>query len=295
MAQQILNAVVGGSVLTLFSLGLALSWGTLGVLNLAHGALFVFAGYLAATLSDSTELPFVVLLLIGIVGAGCAALVLEAVAFGRVRQRFGRHQAELAMLVASVGGSIVVNKIVSQGSGYTVFSVSPDTYRTAGVELAGLHLLNIEIYIIVLTLVVVFLVDRWVRRSRGGRAVRSVAYDPVTSGLLGVDVRRLAAGTMFVSGALAGLAGVLVTVRNSGQDVPVGETYLLTAFAILILGGVGNLRGTVVAAYVIALAQTMVVAYGPSNYRDMIAFAVILLVLLFRPQGLFAQQRFERS
>jgi branched-chain amino acid transport system permease protein len=295
MAQQILNALVGGSVLTLFSLGMALSWGTLGVLNLSHGALFVFSGYLAARLSNGTDIPFIGLLAIGVLGAAFAALVLEVVAFGRVRQRFGKHQAELAMLVASVGGSIVINKIVSQGSGYTVFSLAPESFRVEGETIAGLHLLNIEIYIIVLTLIVVFLVDRWVRTSRGGRAVRAVAYDPVTSGLMGVDVRRLAAGTMFVSGALAGLAGVLVMVRNSGQDVPVGETYLLTAFAILILGGVGNLRGTVVAAYALAFAQTMVVAYGPANYRDMVAFAVILLVLLFRPQGLFAQQRFERS
>jgi branched-chain amino acid transport system permease protein len=295
MAQQLANALVFGSVLTLFSLGLSLSWGTLGVLNLAHGAMFVFAAYVAAKLSEDTGLPFVLLVLIGMAAGGGSALILELVGFGRVRARFSKHQAELAMLVASVGGSIILNKIVSQGTGYQVFSLAPDAFHSTRVDILGVHFQTIELWIIGLAVVVVVALDRWIRLSRGGRAVRSLAYDPATSSLLGVNVRALACGTMFVSGALAGLAGVLVTVKNSGQDLPAGETYLLTAFAIQILGGVGNLRGGVVAAYLIALAETMVVAYGPSSYVDGVAFLVIFLVLLVRPEGLAPRARFERA
>jgi branched-chain amino acid transport system permease protein len=100
---------------------------------------------------------------------------------------------------------------------------------------------------------------------------------------------------MFVAGLLAGLAGVLLAVNIGGEDVTVGQDYLLTAFAILIVGGVGSVRGAIAAAYLIAIAETAVVAYGPSNWRDGVAFLLILLILLVRPQGLFARRRFERA
>jgi branched-chain amino acid transport system permease protein len=153
---------------------------------------------------------------------------------------------------------------------------------------------NIQVIIVVVAILVAVGLELWIRRSRQGRAIRALAYDPGTAELMGVNVNLLAAGTMFVSGALAGLAGVLLAVNISGQDVLTGEYYMLTAFAILIVGGVGSIRGAVIAAYLIAIAETAVVAYGPSQYRDGVAFLLILLILLVRPQGIFARARVQR-
>ena len=146
-----------------------------------------------------------------------------------------------------------------------------------------------------MAVIVAVAMDVWVRRSRQGRAVRAVAYDGVTSSLMGVNVNLVAAGTMFVAGLLAGLAGVLLAVNIGGEDVTTGQDYMLTAFAILIVGGVGSIRGAVASAYLIAVAETAVVAYGPANWRDGVAFALILLILLVRPQGLFSRRRFQRA
>jgi branched-chain amino acid transport system permease protein len=296
MAQQLVNAIVLGSVLTLFSLGLSLAWGTLDVLNLAHGALFVFAGYLAYELTKSTSLPFVPILVIAMAGAGAAAVVMELVTFRWIRSRFTvKRQAELSMLVASIGASIIVNQFVANRTGNQGFSPGERLFAVHRYDVIGLKITNIQILIVVATVLIAIALDLWVDRSRHGRAIRALAYDPGTAELLGVNVNVLSAATMFLSGALAGLAGVLLAVNIAGQDIATGEYYLLTAFAILIVGGVGSIRGAMLAAYLIAIAETAVVAYGPAEYRDGVAFLLILLVLLVRPQGLFARRRFQRA
>jgi branched-chain amino acid transport system permease protein len=296
VAQQLLNAVVLGSVLTLFTLGLSLAWGTLDVLNLAHGALFVFAGYLAYELTKSTSMSFVPIVLLSMAGAGTAAVVMELVAFRWIRTRFTvKRQAELSMLVASIGASIVLNQYVANKTDNQGFTPGDRLFSVHGYDVLGLKITNIQILIVVLAILIAIALDLWVGRSRQGRAVRAVAYDAGTAELMGVNVNLLSAATMFLSGALAGLAGVLLAVNISGEDVATGEYYLLTAFAILIVGGVGSVRGAVVAAYLIAIAETAVVAYGPAEYRDGVAFLLILVVLLIRPQGLFARARFQRA
>jgi branched-chain amino acid transport system permease protein len=294
--EQLVNALVFGSVLTLFSLGLSLAWGTLGVLNLAHGSLFVFAGYLAYVLTTHTSIPFILVLVISMIGIGIASAAMELLAFRHVRTRFKvKRQAELSFLVASIGASTIVETFVSNKTNSTAFAPAAKSFHVHNYHVGSLNITNIEIIIVVVAVVVAVAMDQWVRRSRQGRAVRALAYSPDTSSLMGVNVNLIAAGTMFVAGLLAGLAGVLLAVNLGGEDVSVGQDYLLTAFAILIVGGVGSVRGAIAAAYVIAIAETAVVAYGPSNWQDGVAFLLILVILLIRPQGLFARQRFERA
>lgn len=296
MAQQLVNALVLGSVLTLFSLGLSLAWGTLDVLNLAHGALFVFAGYLAYELAKSGDLPFIVLLAIAMAGSGAAAVAMELIAFRRIRSHFTvKRQAELSMLVASIGASIILNEFISNKTGDQAFSPGADAFNVEAFTIGSVRITNIQLIIVVVAIVVAVALDLWIQRSRHGRAIRAVAYDSGIAELMGLNVNLLAAATMFVSGALAGLAGVLLAVNISGEDVATGEYYMLTAFAILIVGGVGSIRGAIVAAYLIALAETAVTAYGPAQYRDGVAFLLILVVLLVRPQGIFARARFQRA
>jgi len=294
--QQLINALVFGSVLTLFSLGLSLAWGTLDVLNLAHGSIFVFAGFLAYELTTHTSMPFVLVLVISMLGAGVISALLEILAFRHVRSRFRiKRQAELSFLVVSIGASTIIETVVSNKTNNTPFAPAQSAFHVHSYHLGSARITNIQIIIVVAAVIVAIALDLWVRRSRQGRAVRAVAYDDVTAGLLGVNVNRVAVATMFVAGLLAGLAGVLLAINILGEDVSVGEDYLLTAFAILIVGGVGSIRGAVVSAYLIAAAETAVVAWGPANWRDGVAFLLILIILLVRPQGLFARRRYQRA
>jgi branched-chain amino acid transport system permease protein len=283
MLQQLLNAIVLGSVFSLFSFGLSLAWGTLDVLNLSHGALFVLGAYAAYELNQSTSLPLIPVTLISIAGVGLVAALLEAVAFGRIRERIrNKRQAELGVLVASLGGATIVGQLIAIATKSQIFSqtlISPAEQRVDGIQFS-----NVDVTIVIVAAIVAVLLHFVITKSRQGRAVRALAVDPVTAGLMGVNVRWLAIGTMFVSGALAGLAGTLLSYDTSGMTASSGDTYMLSAFAILVVGGVGSIGGAVIISYGLAIAQTAVEAYGPAN------FALIFLFLIFRPTGLFARQ-----
>lgn len=292
---QLINALVLGSVLLLFSLGLSLVWGTLDVLNLAHGALFVFSGYIAYRIGESVTWPFPVVVVLGMIGAGLAAVVLELVAFGPIRDRMpNKRQAELAALVASLGGSIVLGQLVSNWTGNEIFVPNAKIFTPSNYHWGSVTISNIDIIITVAAIVVAVATQFWVSHTRQGRAVRSLAYAPTTASLMGVNVRLVATTTMFISGAMAGLAGVLLAYQISGETTDTGATYLLPAFSIIVVGGVGSILGAVAASYVLAIAETAIIAYGPGGYSAGVAFALIFIFLLFRPQGLFARRLTER-
>lgn len=294
MEQHILNALVLGSVLTLFSLGLSLAWGSLDVLNMAHGALFVFGAFAAHKLVEGSGLPFLVGGLAAILGAGLLAMLMELTVLRRIRTTFpSRRQRELSTLVATVGLGTVIDEIVRDSTKGVPFGVP--SFAIKQTEILGLNVSNIQIIVVVTTIVLAGAVDWFMRRSRQGRAIRTVAFDSSTAEAMGIRVNSVAAGTMFVSGALAGLAGLLVTLNVSGVDVDAGHQYLLIAFAVLIVGGVGSVRGAIAAAFLIAVTQTAVVAYGPAQWQAGVAFIFILVVLIFRPGGLFARVQAERS
>lgn len=296
MAQQLLNALVLGSILLLFSLGLSLAWGTLDVLNLAHGAIFILGGYLGYAIGKYYDLPFVVMLLFAMIGSGVVAAFLELIAFGVIRRRItNKRQAELSVLVASLGASIALNQIIANRTQNQSFSPSQRLLKVQSYGVVGIRITNIEIIILAVTLGVGVALGWWIRTSRQGRAARGLAYSAATAELMGINVRMLGLRIMFLSGALAGLAGFLLAFHIAGENTDTGGTYMLSAFAILVLGGVGSVLGATIAAYVIAIAETMVVAYGPAGYANGIAFVLIFIMLLVRPQGIIARVKAERA
>lgn len=291
MIAQLVNALVLGSILLLFSLGLSLAWGALDVLNLAHGALFIFGGYLGYRIGESADWPFPFVVVVCMIGAGLAAVLIEVVAFGPIRARFpNKRQAELAALVASLGASILLSQLVSNWTKDVAFAPSQSIFMVHEYVWGGVRVGNIDIIVTVAAIVVSVAISLWVTRSRQGCAVRAVSYAPTTASLMGINVRMLAITTMFISGAAAGLAGLLLSIEISGETADTGQAYLLSAFAIIVVGGVGSILGAAVASYVIAIAETAIVAYGPSEYSTGIAFALIFIFLLVRPQGLFARR-----
>lgn len=296
MEQQIFNALILGSILLLFSLGLSLAWGTLDVLNLAHGSLFVFGGYLGFELGQLSGLSFVPVLVLVMLGCGTAAALMELIAFGQIRARTSnKRQAEFSVLVASLGASIALNQVIANRTDNLAFAPAGRLFEVQSYEVAGLRVTNISVLILTLAAVIAVALSVWNRRSRQGRAARAVAFSPATAQLMGINVRLLGLRIMFMSGALAGLAGVLLAFQISGQDVSTGATYMVAAFAILILGGVGSVLGATIAAYAIAFAETFVAAYGPGGYRQAVAFILIFVMLLVRPQGLIARRQSERA
>lgn len=297
LAEQLLvNAAVLGAVLTLFALGLSLTWGALDVLNLAHGAIFVASAWVASKLAATVDVPFVVLVLAGMAAGAFLAVIAELLAFRPIRRLISnKRQAELSMVAATVGFGFIIDNLVGRATSHQVFSFPLGAFEFRKYDLLIATAFNIEIIIFAAAVVGAVALNYWIMRTRQGMAIRAIAFSPRIAPLLGVKVDNMAALTMAVSGALAGLSGTLMVVWTSGMDISTGHSLLLRAFAIVVLGGVGSVKGCVLAAFLLAIVETGIVAAGYGSLRDAAAFSLIILVLLFRPQGLFGTGRAMRA
>jgi len=295
MLQQIVNALVLGSIYVLFALGLSLTWGTLNVLNLAHGSTFMFSGFVAYYISSHSHLPLILLILIAVAVGGVLAVLLDVLIFAQIKKRvLDEGRAELAMMIASIGVATIPVAIAQKQTSDSPFYVRGAGWANHVHRVGGVHFTNMSLVIVVVTIAGSVALGQWVARTRNGRALRALAADADTCGLMGINQRRLATLTLCVSGATAGLAGVLLTVYLGSLTPESGQSLLLKAFAAVILGGVGSIWGTMAGAYLLAFAEISIIATTSGAWTDAISFGVIVVVLLLRPQGIFSRVKVDR-
>jgi branched-chain amino acid transport system permease protein len=297
MAQQILNAVVLGSIYTLFSLGLSLAWGVANILNLAHGALFVLGALISYDIARSVALPLPVMLPIAAIAGGADAIVLDMFAFAPITRRTRNfHKRERAIMLASLGAAAIVTNVANVQTKFAVQLIPTGVFSVTTYSFIGLRITNIAIVTLVLTAIAATILVTWLRRSAHGRAVRAVAFNREIAPLFGINAKLLSRLMLLVGGGLAGAAGLLLAIQLSGFDSYSGNNLMLKAFAVVIIGGVGSIGGTVIAAYALALAETLIIAYLPSAIpTDAVAFTLIILVLVIRPQGISGVAQVERA
>jgi branched-chain amino acid transport system permease protein len=225
------------------------------------------------------------------------SVVADNLVFRRLRNMAGTPvESELSMLVASIGlAAVAVTLVQRETQGESKF-VPTTVFQVSTLRIGDtVRMTNMQLIMLVVTVALTLAIVAVVKWTRFGRAMRGVAVDPQTCELLGVNSNRLFSTTIAISGGMAGLAGVLLAIHLNYVDSHMGDPLLTKAFAIIIIGGVGSILGAAVGGYLLAFAETAVVAYGPANYRDAIAFVVILAVLLARPSGLFARKKWERA
>jgi branched-chain amino acid transport system permease protein len=295
--QQLLNAIVLGSIYALFSLGLSLAWGVANILNLAHGALFVAGALTAFELGKRAALPLALMLPLCALAGGLGAVVLDVVAFTPITKRMPNPaKRELAIILASLGGAAIIVNIANVMTDFMVQRIPEGVYAIRTYNFLGLHTTNIAIIVLVFTLVVTGAIVLWIRRSAHGRAIRAVAFDRSIAPLFGANPTRLSRLMLLVGGALAGAAGLLLAIQLSAFDPYFGDSLLLKAFAAVIIGGVGSIGGTVIAAYLLAGAETLIIAYAPSQVPfDAVTFVIIILVLIVMPNGIFRNLQSNRA
>jgi branched-chain amino acid transport system permease protein len=287
MAQDLLNALTLGSLYLLFALGMSLAWGTIGILNFAHGSIFMFSAFVAYELVRRTPLPMPAMIAIGVaVGAGLSVLC-QVLAFEPIQRRAADpHKAELQILVGAIAQHITKS---------VPFGYSAGTFRTITYDLGFVRISNVQIVTLVAALGLAGVIGWWLHSTRPGLALRAIGVDPEVASIMGVDRRRLALLTMAVAGALAGLAGVLLTYYLGSVAPETGDGFLLKAFAAIILGGVGSIAGVVVGSMVLAGIETLVLVTTSGTWTPAIAFGLIFLMLLVRPRGLLGRQEVRRT
>lgn len=285
IAQQLLNGLVLGGVYALFALGFTLIFGIHRIMNMAHGAVFM-VGAFVGLYTVRAGIPLWGALPIAMIGAGLTSIVIEVIAFKPLR-KLALADAELASIISSIGAGLIILSIAQYVSKtetmrFPFGTVSPDAMVILGLRVSMLQLLMLAI-----ALAMVGLLAFYLYRTPQGRQIRAVAGNYRAAQLLGVDPNAIFYQTFFLSGALAGAAGVLVGLAFNAINFLMGEPFLLKAFVAIILGGLGSVPGALVGGMVLGLLQSLSAAYLPALLVDTVIFSLLFVILLVRPDGLF--------
>jgi len=299
--QQLINAVSLGAIYALFALGYSLVFSILGVLNLAHSAIFMWGAFIGLLAVDRAGMPPWLALIAAMLGAGLLSVILEYVAFRPLRRR---NAARISQLISSIGAALLLvniaqlifQQIYGRTEAYFPRNLTILPFLTTDTIIIGdLRIAPIRIVILVISLVLMILLQAMVTRTRIGQQMRAVAYSQRIASLLGIDVGYVFVLTFFMAGALGGAAGMLYGITFLNITPFIGEDIALIGLTAIVLGGMGSIQGAVLGGLIVAGLQTASTALGGSSYRDAIVFLLLFLVLLVRPQGLLGQPENTRA
>lgn len=286
LMQQILNGIVVGSVYGLFALGFTLLFGVNHIMNMAHGSVFMWGAFAGLYAVVALDAPIYVALLVGMAAGGLVSVALDVVAFRPLRRR---NAPEFSAIVSSIGADLVLLAIAQKVSNTAVMRFPFDAFPVIVFTVFGLRVQLLQLVIIALVVLMVFGLVWYLYRTGFGQRIRAVAYSEHTSRLLGINPGPVNMQVFFISGALAGMAGVLIGLVFNSVHFAMGEPLLLRAFVIIILGGLGSIPGALIAGLAIGIVQTLSVAYVSSGVAEAIVFISLFIVILVRPTGLFGQ------
>jgi branched-chain amino acid transport system permease protein len=294
--QQLVNGITWGSVYALIALGYTMVYGILRLINFAHGDVYMlgaFFGYYAARLTgaavDPNPFKAAGILLIAMVGCGLVGFLIERFAYKPVRK-----SSRLAALITAIGVSLLL-----ENGGQILFGADPKFFpqiiRATNIPLGmGVTISNQQVIILVVSLALMLGLRFIVLNTRAGKAMRAVSYSHTAASLMGIPVDRIITFTFVLGSMLAAAAGVLVALQNPKIEPYMGIMPGLKAFVAAVLGGIGNIPGAVLGGLVMGIAEVMVVGYLSPTWRDAIAFVLLIIILLVRPQGLLGQPPAEK-
>ena len=279
IAQTGLNALYAAAYLSLVAVGLVLIFGVMGVINFAHGELFMLGAYVVVALYTGFEMPFVLVAALALMFVGCVGLLMEFAMFRPLRSN------PLGGLVASIGFLVVLQALVSMGFGVRMEHVPPVTQEV--IVFSEKIRLPVQ-RLAVIVAAAAFLGALWLflKRTRFGWALRASAQDPEAAALQGISIRKTSMMAMFIGGALAGVAGAL-TAPLISVNPNMGHSVIVAAFIVIIVGGVGSLEGAVVAAFAYSFVHTAVTTIWDGVIADIVGLLLMLGVLIVKPTGLF--------
>ncbi|MGW6704004.1 branched-chain amino acid ABC transporter permease [Streptomyces sp. NPDC054956] len=296
MVQLIWNGLFVGAFYSLIALGYSLVYGVIRLLNFAHGDIYMlgaFAGLwlLGALGGFSASIPVLALLLVLVVSmlaTGAAGVLIERVAYRPLRKA-----PRLSLLITAVGASFVVEYGVRIAVGPNP-QVYPMRLDGRALNLFGARFTPQQLLLMGVAVVLMLGLDAWINRSREGRAMRAIALDQKASLLMGIDVDKVISRTFFVGSALAGAAGVMAGMFYGKIDFLMGFIIGLKAFTAAVIGGIGNLKGTMLGGLVLGLLESFGSYWLGGEWRDVFAFGFLIVLLSVRPTGLLGAREQER-
>jgi branched-chain amino acid transport system permease protein len=308
--QQFLNGLSIGSVYAIFALGYTLVYSILGIINLAHGAIFTLGAYLTYTLmgnafgfngllanaSIQIKLPFAIALILASTVAGFVGVAVERIAFRPLRIKGAES---LLTVVSSLGVSVVIVNVIQYLVGAESYTFPADTYGNLppainfGTAENPIPIRTVQLVIFAVSVVIVAILTYFISNTKYGKAMQAIAEDPTTASLLGINTDRYIVLTFFISSFLAGVAGTLVASSVSIAGPYFGIGFGLRGLAVIVLGGLGSIPGAVLGGFVIGLVEAFVPGQY-SGYKDAVSFGILFIMLLVRPQGLLGRRFIQK-
>ncbi len=286
--QQLINGIAWGSIYALIALGYTMVYGVLRLINFAHGDVYMvgaFAGFYAVRWLDLGQEPTlfgaVVVFLFAMLVCALLGFIIERGAYKPLRKA-----PRLTALITAIGISLFL-----ENAGQLIFGADPKFFpqiitKSDVISSGGIILTNQQLIVLVVSLCLMASLQLFIKKTKTGKAMRAVSFNRDAASLMGISVDRIISITFMIGSALAAAAGVLVALTNPKIEPLMGIMPGIKAFVAAVLGGIGNIPGAMLGGMIMGIAEVMVVGYVSSTYRDAIAFAILIIILLFKPSGL---------
>ena len=285
--QQLINGISLGSIYALIALGYTMIYGIIKLINFAHGDIYMVGAYLgfyAITLG----IPVLPAILISMAVTSLLGVLVERFAYRPLR-----HAPRISVLITAIGMSFLLEYVTM-----AIVSPTPRTFPATisdiSFDVAGLIISGQQLLIMGVTLVLMLILTYIVRSTKIGKAMRAVSYDTEAAQLMGINADRIISITFAIGSALAAVAGVLIGIYYNAIDPLMGLMPGIKAFVAAVFGGIGILPGAVVGGLVLGIVEAFISGFGFSMFRDAAAFAILILVLLVRPAGIFGKNVKEK-
>ncbi len=287
-AQQLINGISLGSIYALIALGYTMVYGIMKLINFAHGDIYMVGAYVGFFAATTTNLPFFPCIIIAMISTGIVGMIIERLAYKPLR-----HHPKIAILTTAIGVSLFLEyttMLLLTPQPRTFPPLLPNTiYHIGGVVVSSQQLV-ILVTSVVLMLVLTYVVNH----TKMGKAMRAVSYDPDAAQLMGINVDKTISFTFFLGSSLAGAAGVLVGIYYNSIEPLMGIMPGMKAFIAAVLGGIGIIPGAMAGGIILGIVEALVSGFISSTFRDAAAFAILIIILLIRPTGIFGKNEHEK-
>ena len=281
--QQLINGVVLGSTYALIALGYTMVYGIIELINFAHGEIYMFGAFVGMYLVTVFNVPFVISFFLAMVLASLLGITVEFLAYRPLRR-----SSRLAALISAIGASIFLQNLALLVMGARPYSFpspfTPKVYKTSLVTIS-----RVELIILAISFLLMVGLTFLIQKTKIGKAMRATAQDKDAASLMGININRIITMTFAVGSALGAAAGVMVGIYFRTVTPMMGLMPGLKGFVAAVLGGIGSIPGAMLGGLLLGIAEVMGAAYISSQYRDAIAFTILIIVLLFKPAGLIGR------
>lgn len=286
--QQGINGLSLGSIYALIALGYTMVYGIIKLINFAHGDIYMLGAYVAFITTTYFGFSFFPAMIASMVVCGILGVLIERIAYKPLR-----HATRIAALITAIGVSYVLEYTTQYVMGSEV-KTYPTLLSNSSFSLGPVTISMQQVYIFTITIVLMIALQLIIKKTKMGRAMRAVSVDEDAAKLMGINVDTTISFTFLLGSSLAGVAGILVGIYYNSIDPLMGMVPGLKAFIAAVFGGIGSVPGAMIGGLFIGIAETMVVAYGSSLYRDAIVYLILILILIIKPDGLLGKNQREK-